>query len=171
MTEEQIDMRGFGRPGIVFRACGVDISIGRIRQDLLGHAAYDVICMAATTCQDDNALMGLAKSTVLDVLRHAPKDALLEDESEWMPASWLRPRPTGSDPSEPQIDIVLIRSTFYPGARYAVRQRGAVLNIDGQWEDEPLPSSRDAAFYERCRFKTFDGAVEAVDQWEGSDAG
>lgn len=31
---------------------------------------------------------------------------------------------------------------------------GDVLNKDGEWEWEPQPSSRDAAFFERCRYSS-----------------
>jgi len=37
--------------------------------------------------------------------------------------------------------------------RWAVRRMGrAVLNVDGQWEHEPLPSSRSDEFLARTRF-------------------
>lgn len=53
-------------------------------------------------------------------------------------------------------------SPFYAGERFAVRQGGFCLNTSGEWEDEPQPSSRDDAFYERCRFKTLPQAVAAL---------
>lgn len=36
--------------------------------------------------------------------------------------------------------------------RWAVCMRSMVLNVDGEWEHEPLPSSRDDKFLARCRF-------------------
>lgn len=38
---------------------------------------------------------------------------------------------------------------------------GNVLNHDGGWEWEPQPSSRDEDFLKRCRFDSFEQAVEA----------
>ena len=41
----------------------------------------------------------------------------------------------------------------YRGAgAWAVVDGASNLNHDGQWEDEPRPSSRDDAFLSRCRF-------------------
>lgn len=39
-----------------------------------------------------------------------------------------------------------------PGDRWAVARRCFVLNRDGEWEYEPIPSSRDDAFKARTRF-------------------
>lgn len=44
---------------------------------------------------------------------------------------------------------------------WAVTRRGACLNRDGQWEFEPLPSNRDQAFFDRCRY-TLDEALRAA---------
>jgi len=58
-----------------------------------------------------------------------------------------------------------MRSPFYPGERYAIRMcEGQCLNIHGEWEDEPLPSDRDDAFYKRCRFTTFEAACQAAER-------
>ena len=45
---------------------------------------------------------------------------------------------------------------------WKVHRRGAVLAKDGEWEVEPQPSSRDDEFYARCRFDTFEEALEAA---------
>jgi len=45
--------------------------------------------------------------------------------------------------------------------KWAVRKLGACLNHDGEWEYEPMPSSRDDAFLHRCRF-TLAAAEDAV---------
>jgi hypothetical protein len=42
---------------------------------------------------------------------------------------------------------------------YAVTQRGWVANRDGEWEYEPLPSSRDDDFIARCRFEDWEDAA------------
>jgi len=60
-------------------------------------------------------------------------------------------------------DITIQRVVSRNGAvRWAVRQDSAVLNTDGQWEHEPLPSSRDEAFLRRCRFPTVQAAARAA---------
>lgn len=80
------------------------------------------------------------------------------------PSRWHLTRPDYDyrhDPSLPSIE--LMKSPFYQGDRYAVRNSmGRCLNINSEWEYEPSPSSRDDAFYERCRFKSFGDAVAAA---------
>lgn len=46
--------------------------------------------------------------------------------------------------------------------RWSIRRVGdnCCLNRDGRWEYEPQPSSRDDAFFARCRFASLDDAVE-----------
>lgn len=66
------------------------------------------------------------------------------------------PRQAGCD------DIRIARATQKSGReRWAVRQMGDCLNKQGEWEFEPTPSSRDAAFLERCRFDSADEAFAA----------
>lgn len=45
---------------------------------------------------------------------------------------------------------------------WKVSRRGSVLATDGQWESEPMPSSRDSDFLHRCRFGTPDEALHAL---------
>ncbi len=45
---------------------------------------------------------------------------------------------------------------------WAIRRGGYVLNRDGQWEHEPLPSSRDDAFLARCRYPLADALRHAA---------
>lgn len=52
-----------------------------------------------------------------------------------------------------------MNSPFYEGERWAVRNGSYCLNADNEWEYEPTPSSRDDAFYDRCRFRSLDYAV------------
>lgn len=49
--------------------------------------------------------------------------------------------------------------------RWAVRAplSGTCLGREGEWEPEPSPSSRDDAFYARCRFATVE---EAYQHWQ-----
>ncbi|NQT04170.1 MAG: hypothetical protein HQ580_19245 [Planctomycetes bacterium] len=44
--------------------------------------------------------------------------------------------------------------------KFAIRFHELCLNHDAEWELEQMPSSRDDAFMERCRFKTFAEAVK-----------
>jgi hypothetical protein len=43
-----------------------------------------------------------------------------------------------------------------------VRLNGNVLNKAGDWEWEPMPSSRDDEFLSRCRFETAEQAIAAA---------
>jgi hypothetical protein len=84
---------------------------------------------------------------------------------DWRATEWEHIADFG-DPNLPYINISIraMQSPFYEGERYAVnRGDKTVLSVDGEWEYSPLPSSRDDAFYERCRFKSFDAAVKAAD--------
>lgn len=56
--------------------------------------------------------------------------------------------------------FVRMNSPFYDGERWAVRWYGHCLTKTAEWEYEPMPSSRDDAFYARCRFDTLEQAVE-----------
>lgn len=45
---------------------------------------------------------------------------------------------------------------------WAVRRLGRCLNRAGEWEFEPMPSSRDEAFLARCRFQGREDALRAL---------
>lgn len=82
---------------------------------------------------------------------------------EWQATVW---RPVGElysdDPWVPYI--VRMGSPFYEGERFAVRNDlKRCLTVDGEWEHEPMPSSRDDTFYEWCRFKSFEAARDAAE--------
>lgn len=47
---------------------------------------------------------------------------------------------------------------------YAVRQTGCCLSRTGEWEREPIPSSRDDEFLARCRFETWQEAALAIER-------
>jgi hypothetical protein len=76
--------------------------------------------------------------------------------TNWKPCAW---RIEGDDPYR----AAKIEIAPRPGKpdRFAVRRMGSVLNKDGEWEFEPQPSSRDEAFFARCRFDTFEAADAA----------
>jgi hypothetical protein len=46
--------------------------------------------------------------------------------------------------------------------KYAVRHYGACLSKDGEWEHEPMPSSRDDEFLRRCRFDSWQQAANTI---------
>ena len=64
--------------------------------------------------------------------------------------------------------IRLMTSPFYRGERYAVypseNATDECLNTAGEWEWSPSPSNRTDEFYERCRFKSFEEAVIALEK-------
>jgi hypothetical protein len=43
--------------------------------------------------------------------------------------------------------------------KFAVKEGPWAANKSGEWEWEPLPSSRDDAYFERCRWDQFDDAA------------
>jgi hypothetical protein len=58
-------------------------------------------------------------------------------------------------------EVKVQRSRQLDGSeKWAVRKLGECLNKQGEWEWEPMPSSRDDEFIARCRF---DSAQEAID--------
>lgn len=48
-----------------------------------------------------------------------------------------------------------------PPSSWAVRRNSSCLNKDGEWEYEPMPSSRDSDFYARCRWPSPEEAYAA----------
>lgn len=48
------------------------------------------------------------------------------------------------------------------GTKWKVSRNGEVLATDGEWEYEPLPSSRDDEFLARTRYETFNAAIDAA---------
>lgn len=78
---------------------------------------------------------------------------------EWFPVEWRR----SDDPyANDDTSIRRMTSPFYQGVKWAVRRRSLVLGKDGQFAYEPMPSSRDDAFYAAYRFDSFDEAVAAI---------
>lgn len=47
-------------------------------------------------------------------------------------------------------------------AKWAVTENGACLSKDGEWEYEPIQSSRDDDFLIRCRYDTLEDALTAA---------
>jgi hypothetical protein len=79
--------------------------------------------------------------------------------SEWFPVEWRR----SDDPFRGEdTSIRRMTSPFYLGIKWAVRRHSNVLGKDGRFAYEPIPSSRDDAFYAAYRFDSFEDAVEAI---------
>lgn len=74
----------------------------------------------------------------------------------WEPSNAIRDIPTPV-----VIEVCRQRNG---GDKYAVRQAGGVMSKDGKWEYEPIPSSRDDAFMNRCRFGSLAEARQAVER-------
>lgn len=62
------------------------------------------------------------------------------------------------------VDLRIVRRRQRDGcSKWAVVERGSVLNQQGEWEHEPMPSSCDPFFLTRCRF---DSVEEALRCWQ-----
>lgn len=60
-------------------------------------------------------------------------------------------------------EVLIQRSRQIEGpALWAVRFNGSVLNKQGEWEWEPMPSSRDDEFLARCRWDSAEEAIAAA---------
>lgn len=46
--------------------------------------------------------------------------------------------------------------------KYAIRKTSSCMNKKGEWEYEPIPSSRDEDFYARCRFESLEEACKLL---------
>lgn len=61
-------------------------------------------------------------------------------------------------------DVLDLRIEDCGHGKWAVRSGGQCFNKQGEWEYEPLPSSRDDEFLERCRFNSFIEAKDFTEQ-------
>lgn len=60
-----------------------------------------------------------------------------------------------------ETEVLLTNRHSIDGSdHWAIVEHGCCLNKSGEWELEPIPSSRDDAFYARCRWHR---AQEALD--------
>jgi hypothetical protein len=81
----------------------------------------------------------------------------------WIPVEWEHKDDHGN-PNAFAITIHQMKSPFYPDIRFAVRRGGSCLSVEGLWDIEPLPSSRDDQFYNTFRFRSFDAAIQAAEK-------
>ena len=74
--------------------------------------------------------------------------------------------------SEPWMRMEVVATKFDDGGltptAWAVREGGAVLSKDGDWEFEPIPSSRDDEFISRTRWDTAEEAANAASNWHNA---
>jgi hypothetical protein len=49
---------------------------------------------------------------------------------------------------------------------WAVTRHGSVLNKDLEFEYEPMPSSRDEDFFNRCRFRSVEEAAQYLTKYQ-----
>jgi hypothetical protein len=61
-----------------------------------------------------------------------------------------------------EIEIVRVKQRSGPDKWKAFHGGCYCLNKAGQWELEPMPSSRDGDFVDRCRFDTAQEAIDAA---------
>lgn len=73
----------------------------------------------------------------------------------WTPCKWRIP---GAQDRLREVFIEAVANIDGPD-RFAIRQGGYVMAKDGEWEYEPMPSSRDDDFFARCRYATFEEAA------------
>lgn len=71
-------------------------------------------------------------------------------DGQWLAAATAFELQWVSDDGGKQI-LNLVRRGRRPEA-WAIELFGEVLGRTGEWEDEPQPSSRDEAFFARCRW-------------------
>ena len=93
------------------------------------------------------------------------------DGNGLVPVAWMLPENFSVDDSADAARIEAMLSPFYEGVRYAVRRGRGVLNVNAEWEFEPMPSSRDDAFYRRCRFRSIAQAAHALREAESKRKG
>lgn len=81
-----------------------------------------------------------------------------ERSTEWEPISYARPgRPSAQR-------LVTIDKTYQRDGtfKWKVSRGRSCFNKQGEWEYEPLPSHRDDAFLQRCRYDTLSEAMVAA---------
>jgi len=92
----------------------------------------------------------------------------MKQNKEWMPVEWIQQKDY-DEMNKSAIRISMSNSPFYKGNRFIVRNGCSCLNKSSEWEYEPMPSNRDDAFYKRCRFDTFEEAVESLKKAEKNE--
>lgn len=110
------------------------------------------------------ALVGASPETP-DLTRVLIADALAETPQgpEWVPTRWQHRDDEGSIERIMRAPFIQrCRGIRYDGVRYSVNRGGYCLNVDGEWEWEPQPSSRDDAFFARCWFTSFEAATATL---------
>jgi len=81
--------------------------------------------------------------------------------TNWIPVVWEQEGKQDIKHPHVPVQIHRMESPFYYGIRYAVRNGNMCLSTDLEWDFEPSPSNREAEFYEKYRFKSFEDAIIA----------
>lgn len=77
----------------------------------------------------------------------------------WTPTEWtMSPEPPDNIPP-----VTICRVRGRTGVRYAIRQAGACMDANGEWEIEPIPSSRTDEWLDRFRYDTLEAAKAAAE--------
>jgi hypothetical protein len=141
----------------------------RLNQTLRRQAAAAIAGMDATTRASSIRLelaeKARAESSPDALASERAANALLTEENERLRARVADLESTMTAiavPNAPAVSIERVQQRS--GADlWAVRTKsGCCLNKEGDWEDEPQPSSRDDAFLNRCRFATSREAIDAA---------
>jgi hypothetical protein len=66
------------------------------------------------------------------------------------------------DPPQGIEPVCIDRVRNRTGVVYAIRQSGACMDAEGNWEYEPIPSSRTDDWLDRFRFGTWEEAAKAI---------
>lgn len=116
-------------------------------------------------CEYDRPLYDHELAKAIDMVMNAEREIVAADPVVIHEAAAL-------DASEPVFSLVpsfrhadiRIDCVIQPGEGHGwfARRFGEVLNKQGEWEHEPQPSNRDAAFYERTLFETPTDAIIAA---------
>lgn len=65
-----------------------------------------------------------------------------------------------------RYDFTLRRMRQIKGPdKWAVYRNGSPLSKEGEWEYEPIPSSRDDAYLKRCRYDSIEEALRHWQEW------
>lgn len=117
-------------------------------------------------------LVLIVRRLVQELRKYAPSSRVASEAMDYLrrkapPVELLRagppaPVPKGAVAIAYEVgDLCVERVEQRDGSfMWAVRNlMREVLNKDGQWEWEPMPSGRDKHFLDRCRFATAEGAI------------
>jgi hypothetical protein len=86
-------------------------------------------------------------------------------KGRWVAVEWIRKADLDNHDIT-SVFITRMTSPFYEGVKFAVIKDSACLNKAGEWVHNRMPSSRDADFFRRCRFDSFEEAAALLEDVE-----